>query len=242
MNLVTWNCKGALDRKHVALCSLRPDVAVLPEAGKITSLPNVLGSSAVRSIQWVGDNPRKGLAVVSYGDYRLEVHDSYDPGLRWILPLAVDGPMPFVLFAVWAMPHPRYYVQCLFEAIEKYRSVLELPRVVWAGDFNNNVAFDRRAHELNFAHWLAKARALGFQSLYHLHNRCEHGSESHDTFFLHHDARKGHHLDFIFAKPALYSRGVEVSIGNPRQWLEKSDHMPVSCFFRGRDGAPAENW
>ena len=237
MKLVTWNCKGALARKHVALCSLRPDVAVLPEAGKVTALPNVVGSSAVRSMEWVGDNPRKGLAVVSYGDYRLKVHDSYDPSLRWILPLTVDGPMSFVLFAVWTVPHreTRYYVQCLFEAIEKYRSLLKLPYVVWAGDFNNNVAFDHRDDELSFANWLAKARVLGFESLYHLQNRCEHGAESHNTFFLHHNARKGHHLDFIFAKPALYSTGAVVSVENPRQWLEKSDHVPVACLFRGRD-------
>ena len=174
---------------------------------------------------------------MSYGDYRLKVHASYEPGLRWILPLAVDGPISFVLFAVWTVPHreTRYYVQCLFEAIEKYRAVLKLPHVVWAGDFNNNVAFDRGDDELNFAHWLTKVRALGFESVYHLQNRCEHGAESHDTFFLHHNARKGHHLDFIFAKPALYSAGVAVSVGRPRQWLEKSDHMPVVCSFRGPD-------
>jgi hypothetical protein len=176
------------------------------------------------------------LAVPSH-EFRLKVHDSYDPSLRWILPLTVDGPMPFVLFAVWTMPHreTRYYVQCLFEAIEKYHSLLKRPDVVWAGDFNNNVAFDHRDDDLNFANWLAKAGALGFQSLYHLHHRCDHGFESHNTFFLHHNARKNHHLDFIFAKPALYTAGVTVSVGNPRQWLKKSDHMPVTCLFRGRD-------
>jgi exodeoxyribonuclease III len=179
----------------------------------------------------------KGLAVVSYGDYRLTVHEAYDPSLRWILPLKVDGPLSFVLFAVWTVPHPetRYYVQCLFEAVETYRDVLKLPRVVWAGDFNNNIVFDRPRDDLKFAHWLAKVRTLGFTSLYHLQNRCKHGAEPDDTFFLYHDARKGHHLDFIFAKPALYRTGVTVSVGNPRTWLKRSDHMPIACLFRGRD-------
>lgn len=225
MRLITWNCKGAFTRKRPAIEALHPDVLVVPEAEKLSTL---------RSVQWFGENPKKGLAVLSYGEYSLDVHDAYDPRHRWIVPIQVSGPMPFLLIAVWAMPHEtsRLYVQCLFEALETYKELLRWPRVVWAGDFNNNVALDRRRHALKFADWLARVETMGFRSLYHLHHRCEHGAEPHQTFFLHHDAEKPFHIDFIFAKPDEFPFGYDVEVGEHGAWSKASDHMPVVCSFR----------
>jgi hypothetical protein len=64
----------------------------------------------------------------------------------------------FTLFAVRTVPHTKsgYYVQCLFEALETYRKLLKSARVAWTGNFNNNVLFDRRHDNLNFANWLKK--------------------------------------------------------------------------------------
>jgi endonuclease/exonuclease/phosphatase family metal-dependent hydrolase len=64
--------------------------------------------------------------------------------------------------------------------------------------------------------------------LYHLGRGCEHGSEPHKTFFLHHDANKPHHIDYIFAKPELYERGFEITVGDHRSWSKLSDHMPLT--------------
>src|ERR1043166_5822125 len=131
MRLTTWNCKGAFARKQTAIAGLRPDVVVVPESECLESQPNM---------KWVGETRNKGLGVIAYGDYSLRIHDAYEPRHRWILPLEVDGPEPFVLFAVWTVPHreTRYYVTCLFEALETYRELLNEPRVVWAGDFNQS--------------------------------------------------------------------------------------------------------
>lgn len=71
MRLITWNCKGAFTRKQAVFSSLEPDVLVVPEAERFDVLGNVIGRPPVRSQEWVGENPKKGLAVVSYGDYSL---------------------------------------------------------------------------------------------------------------------------------------------------------------------------
>lgn len=102
MRLVAWNCKGAFHRKHMFAAALQPDILVVPESEKLQGLTQPLDSKAIRSLEWFGSNPAKGLAVVSYGDFVLEVHPSYEPRHQWIVPLSVTGAAEFVLLAVWA--------------------------------------------------------------------------------------------------------------------------------------------
>jgi len=233
VRLITWNCKGAFARKHATIASLKPDVPVLPEAAKMTGLSQVLGQAPVHSVQWVGENPRKGLAVVSYGDYSLAVHERHDPRLRWILPLDVRGPTSFLLFAVWAMPDvgSKRYIQCLFDACSTYGDLLQSPRVVLAGDFNNNVVFDKPGRTMTFARLLDDFEAINIRSLYHLDRGCEHGKEPDPTFFLYHDVNEKHHIDFVFATPSMYRPGFSLSVGDHATWSKVSDHMPVVCSF-----------
>jgi endonuclease/exonuclease/phosphatase family metal-dependent hydrolase len=99
---------------------------------------------------------------------------------------------------------------------------------MWAGDFNQSTLFDSPSDPLHFSRWLSKAKTFGFDSLYHRHARCEHGAERDKTFFLHHNAEKPHHIDYIFAKPALYTRGFEFAVGRHREWAKLSDHMPLT--------------
>jgi exodeoxyribonuclease-3 len=104
MRLVAWNCKGAFHRKHALAAALRPDILVVPECEKVFGLTQALDSPAIRSFEWFGSNPRKGLAVISYGKYLVQVHPAYDPRHQWIVPLSVSGPVVFVLLAVWTLP------------------------------------------------------------------------------------------------------------------------------------------
>lgn len=237
MRLVTWNCQGGFARKHAAIAAMEPDVLVVPEAARVDGLEQVLGASPVNSVEWVGSNPRKGLGVVSYGEYSLRVHEAYDARLRWILPLEVRGPIPFTLVAVWAMPDEdsgRRYAQCVFDACDSYRTLLESPRVVIAGDFNNNVCFDTPRHPLKFASVLSTLESRGLRSLYHVERGCAHGEEPDPTFFLYRRAERRYHIDFIFAKAALMELGFSVTVGDHATWGSASDHMPLACTFGGR--------
>lgn len=233
LRLITWNCKGAFERKHAAVAALEPDILVLPEAGCLTAVSQVLGNAPVRSYKWVGDNPAKGLGVISYGKYELSVHESYDRSLKWILPLTVTGSLSFTLLAVWTVPHAktRYYISCLFEACEVYRSIFEQNRVVIAGDFNQSVLFDKPRSEITYSRLLDKFASYGLSSVYHLSRGCEQGAEPEPTFFLHHNSAKPHHLDYVFATSDLHQHGVYVTVGEHAEWGKLSDHMPLSCTF-----------
>jgi hypothetical protein len=233
MRLTTWNCKGGFHRKHGAIATLGADVLVLPECGRLSAVNNVLGAAPVRSFEWVGENPRKGLGVVSYGDYFVTVHPAYDPTFRWVLPVDVNGPVSFLLLAVWTVPDPSdgVYVHFLFRALTAYADLIRHRPTIVAGDFNQSVRFDKPGSPLNFAEWLVAADGLGLRSVYHEHRTCAHGGEPEPTFYLQHAQGKPHHIDFVFASQSLMEMVGDVGVGVHSEWAALSDHMPLHCTF-----------
>ncbi len=103
MRLIAWNCNMALDRKFAALRSLRPDVAVISECASPERLrPKLDLARRGVDLLWVGRNPHKGLAVLGFKGNRVRLLPSHAPGLEFIAPVRVEGPVPFNLLAVWA--------------------------------------------------------------------------------------------------------------------------------------------
>lgn len=236
MRLISWNCKGAFHQKHAFAAALSPDILIVPECEKLSGLTQPIDSPIIRSCEWFGTNSRKGLAVISYGDYVLKVHPSYDPRHQWIVPLSISGPTTFDLFAVWTLPlgnHGGRYVRPLFEAFETYKSVINLSEVVWAGDFNSSFLFDTPSRRYKFRDFVALLNQYGVHSLYHHQRKCGHGEEPEETFYLHHHADRGHHIDYVFASDAFHSHGLSVSIGSHSEWSKRSDHVPLVCDIVG---------
>lgn len=236
MRLITWNCKGGFDRKHAEIAAWQPDVLVLPEAGRLGDLPQLLGAVPVNSVHWIGSNPNKGLGVISYGDYSMTVDPVYDSSIEWIVPLRVAGPRSFTLIAVWTVPdkETRYYITQLLKARERYDALLRSGPVVVAGDFNQNFRLDR-PNAPTFKSLVEEFEGLGVKSTYHTQRQCDHGQEPEHTFFMHHHPDKPQHLDYIFASGELVREGLEVTVGRHEEWLRLSDHMPVGCRFGGSE-------
>lgn len=236
MRIVTWNCKGAFHRKHDFTAGLHPDVLVVPECEKLSAITHQLGSRPVQSFEWFGINPRKGLAVLSYGEYTLTVHPGYnaDSEFRWIVPICVSGPVSFTLFAVWTLPlgdQDGRYVRPLFDAFEFYKPLIDNSEVVWAGDFNSSYVFDTPSRKYKFRDFVALLERHGLQSLYHQQGEREHGKEVDKTFYLYHHAHRGYHIDYVFATAGLYRHGFGVSVGSHLDWSKRSDHSPLTVDF-----------
>jgi hypothetical protein len=233
MRLISWNCKGAFHRKHDVISALRPDVLVVPECEELPGIPQALGAAPATSFLWFGAYPRKGLAVFSYGDYVCEVHPSYDPRHRWIVPVSVSGPASFMLFAVWTVPHPdsKSYVQPLVEAFEHYRPSIEASDAIWAGDFNAGFALDRPSSPYTFRDFVSLLGGDGLRSLYHEQRGCAHGEEPEPTYYHYHDAVRGFHLDYMFAGRGFRPSAFSLTVGAHADWARQSDHMPLLCEF-----------
>lgn len=241
MRIVVWNCRMSLQRKLGALLKLEPDIAVVPEAGDMTS-PAAAAILAERGLdyEWIGGRPTKGLGVLARGDYRIErAFDGLDD-LEWILPLRVSGvKTPFTLMAVWAMNHRASnrlpgdgYLRQVDRAVHRYPDRLPPGSTVVAGDFNNAVQWDvaRRAHlEGNFAVTAAHLEEIGLVSAYHTATRRAFGDEPDHTFYQRDKSGlRSYHIDYCFI-PSEWGSGVEVTVGTYDDWVGSglSDHAPL---------------
>ncbi|MEQ1858424.1 MAG: endonuclease/exonuclease/phosphatase family protein [Chthoniobacteraceae bacterium] len=230
MRLISWNCKGAFHRKNHLVTALNPDVLIVPECEQMDALPAELGSRSASSFHWFGSDPRKGMAVMSFGDYALEPLPISD-GPKWVIPLKVTGRESFLLFAVWTIPviEIASYVLPLFQAHRLYREHWHESEVVWAGDFNANVLFDRPSRRYKFRDFIVELEADGIRSLYHEHFKNDHGAEARKTFYHYHHEERAHHIDYVFASGGVRQHGFSLTLGSFAEWARHSDHVPVVC-------------
>lgn len=225
MRLVAWNCcAGPLEEKLRAVRPLRPDILVLPEAPRMASSPYAA---------WIGENPRKGLAVLATPPWRLDPLPLPAPLPRYFLPVRVSGPRTFTLWAVWAHgTGPHRYVRATHRALDLCRTQIARDRPFLLGDFNSHSRWDHE-HPPGLSHsaLVQRLAALGYVSAYHAHRRKAHGREGHATFYEYRHRHRPYHIDYIFV-PARYQSALErVSVGQHRRWARWSDHMPLVAEF-----------
>ncbi len=238
MRIVVWNCAMRLrGEKLNALEDLQPDIAIVPECESPQRLWGKQPLLAPIPMEWIGDNEHKGLGVLAFNGYRIKRHPDYGPSLRWMLPVDVRGPVNFHLLAVWAMNHriPRTEDEDLsgqpLEAVEHYCAFLAEGPALVAGDFNNNVKWDKGKKATNHAHVVAGLERLGLASAYHVGRGELHGKESLAT--LHRRDRKPdgpkYHVEYCFMPLEWCSRLREIEVGAFDAWVGKglSDHVPL---------------
>ena len=185
LRIVSWNVARSLRTKWDAITALAPDLAILPEVSR-TDIESLVPDPRHRD--WFGDNDRKGLGLVAFGDYTLERDASFNAKHQFFLPARLSGPTEFNLLAVWALNHRNRgelagQRDATLQAITHYQAFLgSVKLTVVAGDFNHNVIWDKpRATTANFRPVLDALEALGLVSAYHhLHNQL-HGEESAHT-------------------------------------------------------------
>jgi exodeoxyribonuclease III len=246
MRLVAWNCAMAFHRKFAALLALRPDVAVIAECAEPERLAQRLDLSGLAGDPvWVGKNPNKGLAVFGFNGHRVRLAPIHRPRLRFLAPVTVEGAAAFNLLAVWAQnasggirrkrqPGP------LRLALSRYRAFLASGPCVIAGDFNNNVIWDRPGWRMNHAHTVARLGADGLVSAYHEHRGELPGAELTPTHYWRDRRKDGptYHIDYVFLPRLWLKQVTNVEIGSFEAWCGTglSDHVPVVVEVAPRAG------
>lgn len=71
------------------------DIGVIPEIAK-PELPS-------EHCLWFGTNPNQGIAITSSPSYILTPLSEKASAPKYVIPIRVDGPVCFTLFAVWAI-------------------------------------------------------------------------------------------------------------------------------------------
>jgi endonuclease/exonuclease/phosphatase family protein len=240
MRLVAWNCNMALHRKLSALLALRPDVAVLSECASPERLAERLGAGVLDGAPvWIGANRDKGLAVLAFNGYRARLADDlYRRSLRFIAPVRIEGPTSFNLLAVWAqnfsdgIRRKRQPGPLRLALTRHYREFLGTGPAIVAGDFNNNIFWDKPGYLINHSHTVSLLERYGLVSAYH-HARGEaQGEETEPTHYWRDRKKDGptYHIDYVFLPRAWAADMREMSVGSFEHWCgaRLSDHVPLA--------------
>jgi exodeoxyribonuclease III len=240
MRMVVWNCNMALHEKYEHLLALEPDVAVISECANAELLrekaPNFVSSSSV----WIGDNSHKGLGVFAFGAFRAEPSVLYKDGFPHLSPVRISGPAQLNLLAVWAChAHPKSYDERqgpLMRAMREYREfILECPTIV-AGDFNDNVLWDKPNKLNNHGKNVDALTAFGLRSVYHQTRGVRQGSEPEPTIYWRNRKIDGprYHIDYCFVPGQWINEDLAVGVGGFPDWVGNglSDHVPLIIDFK----------
>ncbi|MGD9571962.1 MAG: endonuclease/exonuclease/phosphatase family protein [Thermoleophilia bacterium] len=230
--IVSWNCQGGCAKKGAHMTALRPDLAVVSEAG-----PHALRDVSLDWPPTAGAlaGPHPELGVFALGDTRLEVLDAHPGDARSPLIAArVAAPsLSFIVVAVCVRPTetgPRHgrYADALLQALERHEGLLRAGPAVVVGDFNTSAALDRTRNRRDHLRVVDALAGLGLASAWHHMAGAGHGDEPTGTFHMY---RWPHsdplHLDYCFVPEAWLPRVRTAWIGPPDPWLTRSDHLPL---------------
>ena len=244
MRIVAWNCAKALHKKFDPLLALRPDIAVISECAEPAVLERKCDPPAFSAPPvWSGGNPNwrpengpdpwlhSGLGVFFFNGAAGHIHGRYNSGLRLMLPVEVTAPRRFNLLAVVAPtglrkadPGP------LLRSLDFYRRFLTERDAIVAGDFNNNVTFDKPGWASNHSNARETLESYGLISAYHAKTGEEYGAESEHTHYHQRKRHKQFHIDFIYMPHSWTEWDFSLHVGSFEDWTGAglSDHAPLT--------------
>ncbi len=154
-----------------------------------------------------------------------------EPNPAWTVFLPVALPRFNVkLLAVWAFHHRAAkqdpsltgYISDVLDSLDPW---LASGRSMMAGDFNNNLQWDKARSKHNFRPLVHRLRRLGLRSAYHEYTLEGFNKESKPTHYFQHNLERPYHIDYCFIHHSLQLKSVDVLTMNP--WPELSDHLPI---------------
>lgn len=222
LRLVTWNCAMALRNKWAQLLSLAPDVAVIQECEQPERWP----AGACTSFVWDGSNPHKGLAILTFGPWRVEACAQLDPTIQFVLPARISGPKAFNILGVWTKAtadRQQSYSGQMRRAAQVYSAWLASEDAVVMGDWNSNAGWYKSVDNPH-TETVAQLHQCGLTSACHTWYDLPHGAEQHATWYNHKRIERSFHLGYCFIPQAWTANLHRVTVGRHGEWMAYSDH------------------
>ena len=225
----------AYRNKAAYILKQKPDIVIVPECEHPDKIKYDKKKNIPTDQVWTGKSLHKGLGVFSYSQYKFQIHESYMPEFKNILPLIVTGGVvDFTLFAIWANnPEDKgfEYVGQIWKALKHYDFLLKNEKTILAGDFNSNTIWDKPKREGNHSTVVALLETKKIHSLYHKFYKQQQGNERHNTLFMYRHKDKPYHIDYCFASTFFAEKIVSVKVGTHKKWCGLSDHTPLTVTF-----------
>jgi exodeoxyribonuclease-3 len=232
----------ALHRKFDALLRVQPDVAIICECAepeRLRALSDLHGLTG--DPVWIGHNPHKGLAVLTFNGYAAQLGEPFYPSIRHVAPVHITGPTDCNLLAVWAQNasggiNRKRQLGPLRRALSKYRAFLAERPCIVAGDFNNNVFWHRSGWRINHINAVADLEKAGLVSVYHALRGEPQGRETEPTLYWRDRKKDGptYHIDYVFIPSQWISDVHALTVGTFEDWCGAglSDHVPIIVELR----------
>ncbi|MDA8692524.1 endonuclease/exonuclease/phosphatase family protein [Saprospiraceae bacterium] len=231
IKIISWNCNMAFRKKYQKLVDLKPDLLVIQECENDTKLERYLETLDYNQLIWYGDNPHKGVAIISFNTLEIKLNKKHNPEFKYVVPVTLKvNNRSINLFCVWAMPHKierrKDYVGQIWGAINYYEKLLKKDSIL-IGDFNSNTIWDKKNKVGTHTDVVDFLNQKNIQSIYHEKFRVKHGEENEPTLYLLKQKERPYHLDYCFASKNLFNKKTTFEIGKYEDWIKFSDHMPI---------------
>jgi exonuclease III len=230
MKVVTWNCNGSLRSKKSAIDRIGADILIIQECEDPARSTSAYRDWAGTYL-WHGQDKNRGIGVFLRSGETLTPLDWADDGLQLFLPCEINR--RFLVLAVWTKHanSPTFqYIGQLWKYLQLHKSRLASQPFLICGDLNSNSRWDEWDRWWNHSDVVREIAELGGKSLYHEYFDEPHGKESQPTLYHQRHAEKPYHVDYAFATNDLFSGG-HVEIGKRDEWIEFSDHMPMTFLL-----------
>lgn len=229
MKIVTWNCNGGFRNKFQKIVTLEADIYVIQECENPEHSKGEYRKWAENYL-WVGESQHKGLGIFASRSVKIQRLNWGSNELQLFLPISVDN--QFTLVGVWTKyansPTFRYIGQ-LWKYLGLHKAKMAARPTVLCGDLNSNKIWDVWDRWWNHSDVVKELLSINIVSLYHAVTGEEQGAESTPTFYHQRNLRKPYHTDYAFSSKAICdSQSTTVSVGRHTEWLEFSDHMPLT--------------
>lgn len=218
-------------KKAEFILAEQPDILIVPECEHPDKLLFKNEIAKPTDTLWFGQNPNKGLAVLSYCDLKIKLLDIHNAEFKYVLPLSVyNDKINLTIFAVWTQKPERHdcYTEQVWNAVHFYDNLLSNENVILAGDFNSSSIWDKPNRIYNHTNLVNLLKNKNILSTYHHFHNQKQGVEKDKTLFMHRKIDKPYHIDFCFASMNLIDKLKNVEIGAYETWTKHSDHKPLA--------------
>ena len=233
MKIISWNANGKFKKNYKTMLEKKADIYVIKECTdpKISDSEDYVElDDEYYWVKWVGDEktPNYGLGIFAKNEVDIEVCDLDNKGLRYFIPVTVKD--EFNLLGVWTNPDMKgskvaHYPKEITKYYEAHKdSGFFNEDMIICGDFNCDKRVLNNAHKKNVDEMIGKLSEINLIDVYHARNREEEGKELIPTFYMNYNLNKPYHLDHVFATQGKVKC---LKIGDPDEWIELSDHMPL---------------
>jgi endonuclease/exonuclease/phosphatase family metal-dependent hydrolase len=229
VKIVSWNANCKFRSKLSEVDALGWDILVVQECENPHDSKDIEYKDWAQNYFWVGGLEYKGLGLFMPVNLEAKLIGQNPMPNKYFITVQLSNGIQ--LLAVWTQAGSQSsagYIYQLWEYLKSNEAIFDWDNLIVVGDWNSNAIWDTKRRLGNHTDVCNLLSSKGLVSCYHAQDNIAHGEEVDPTFFMHRNPEKPYHIDYLFAPNRFVPDTERMEIGNKEQWLQLSDHLPIS--------------